>query len=64
MQQEDLTLEDIAAFTDKQLRDELQHAAYVVATLFATDLEGHARERLEVFKTLRSETQTRHGGSL
>ena len=61
---ETITPSEAASLTDQQLRDELQHAAYVVATLFATDLEGHARERLEVFKTLRSETQTRHGGSL
>lgn len=58
---ETITTAEAQSLTDRQLQDELMHAAYVVATLYATDLPGHAADRLEVFKVLRSETQRRHG---
>lgn len=62
--QDQLTSEDIAAFTDQQLRDEMHHAAYVVATLFSQGLDGHARERLNVFTVLREESRRRNGATL
>lgn len=58
---ETISTAEAQALTDTQLRDEMMHAAYVVATLYATDLPGHAADRLEVFKVLRDETQRRHG---
>ncbi|MGO1398598.1 MAG: hypothetical protein ACTHVO_09405 [Brevibacterium yomogidense] len=47
--------------TDSDLRDEMQHAAYVVSTLLVQGLDTHAKDRLNVFRVLREESQRRHG---
>ena len=47
--------------TDSDLRDEMQDAAYVVSTLLVQGLDTHAKDRLNVFRVLREESQRRHG---
>lgn len=54
-----ITTTEAQALTDRDLRDEMQHAAYVVATLLVQGLDTDAG--LDVFPVLREESQRRHG---
>ena len=54
------TTSQAQALTDRELRDEMQHAAFVVSTLLVQGLDTHANDRLNVFRVLREESQRRH----
>ncbi|GAA4515488.1 hypothetical protein [Brevibacterium yomogidense] len=58
--QNTLTFTAVASLTDAELRDELNHAAYVVARLLEAGSTDEAGERLKTFTVLRLETQHRH----
>ncbi|GAA4515208.1 hypothetical protein [Brevibacterium yomogidense] len=61
--QNQLTPTDAADLTAQQLRDEMNHTAYVVARLLETGSTNEAQERVKAFTILREEIRLREGAT-